>query len=300
MLEKLKIFIYIEALLSIIYLYKTSQFNSLETEMTSMPEITLIKSPWEDIFLDLVEQTEENLRITSPFIKSKPVEKMISAKRVDVSIEYITSFKLMNFYRKSSDFEALNTILRNDGIIKNYQPLHAKMYIFDQKQAIITSGNLTDGGMNTNYEYGVLIKDETNVASVMHDFYSLFNSNITGNISFEILENAQKIIQDTPREKEVTFKPLEAEVDENDIFDVGKGPITGNLTGWKLEVFNCLDSIESKTFLLNEAYVFEDVLSKKYPDNSNIRDKIRQQLQYLRDLGLIEFKGRGVYRKLWK
>ncbi len=268
--------------------------------MISMPEIALIQSPWEDIFLDLVEHTEEKLRITSPFIKSKTVEKMISAKGGDVSIEYITSFKLMNFYRKSSDFEALNTILRNNGIIKNYQPLHAKVYIFDQKQAIITSGNLTDGGMNTNYEYGVLIKDENNVASVMHDFYALFNSNITGNISFEIIENAQKIIQDTPREKEITFKPLEVEVEENDIFDVGKAPIIKNLTGWKLEVFNCLDSIESKTFLLNEAYAFEDVFSKKYPDNSNIRDKIRQQLQFLRDLGLIEFKGRGVYRKLWK
>jgi len=118
-----------------------------------MPEISLIKSPWEDVFLDLVEQTEEKLRITSPFIKSRPVEKMISAKGTDVSIEYITSFKLMNFYRKSSDFEALNTILENNGIIRNYQPLHSKVYIFDQKQAIITSGNLTNGGMNTNYEY---------------------------------------------------------------------------------------------------------------------------------------------------
>jgi type II restriction enzyme len=44
----------------------------------------------------------------------------------------------------------------------------------------------------------------------------------------------------------------------------------------------------------------KDVLSGKHPDNRNIKDKIRQQLQYLRDLGLIEFKERGVYRKLWK
>ena len=115
-----------------------------------MPEIALIKSPWEDVFLDLVEQTKEKLRITSPFITSNPVEKMISAKNADVSIEYITSFKLMNFYRKSSDFEALYTILKNNGIIRNYQPLHSKVYIFDEKQAIITSSNLTNGGMNVN------------------------------------------------------------------------------------------------------------------------------------------------------
>lgn len=265
-----------------------------------MPEIALIKSPWEDVFLDLVEQTKEKLRITSPFIRLNPVEKMISAKDADVSIEYITSFKLMNFYRKSSDFEALDTILKNNGIIRNYQPLHSKVYIFDEKQAIITSGNFTNGGMNTNYEYGVLIKDENNVGSVLQDFYDIFNSSITGEISFEKIKNAQKIIQDIPREKQVKFKPLRYEEDENDIFNVGLSPIVENLTGWKLEVFNCLDSIENRTFSLEEAYAFEDVLSDKYPNNHNIKDKIRQQLQYLRDLGLIEFKVRGVYRKLWK
>ena len=37
--------------------------------MIPMPEIELIKSPWENVLLDLVEQTEESLRITSPFIK---------------------------------------------------------------------------------------------------------------------------------------------------------------------------------------------------------------------------------------
>jgi len=31
-----------------------------------------------------------------------------------------------------------------------------------------------------------------------------------------------------------------------------------------------------------------------------VEAKIRQQLQELRDLGLIEFIDRGVYRKLWK
>ena len=265
-----------------------------------MTGIELIKSPWEDLFLDMVEQTEDILRITSPYIKSKSVEKMISAKGSDVSIEYITSFKLMNFYRKSSDFEALSTILNNHGTIKNYQALHAKIYVFDERQAIVTSGNLTYGGLNSNYEYGVLIRDENNVSSVIQDFYNIFNSSITGKITSESIENAEQIIQATPREKGVKFEPLPYEEDEGDIFDVGLSPILKNLTGWKLEVFNCLESIENRIFDLNEAYEFEDVLSGKHPDNRNIKDKIRQQLQYLRDLGLIEFKERGVYRKLWK
>jgi type II restriction enzyme len=38
-------------------------------------------------------------------------------------------------------------------------------------------------------------------------------------------------------------------------------------------------------------------LQKLHPANRHVRDKIRQQLQVLRDLGLIEFLGRGGYRQ---
>lgn len=34
-----------------------------------------------------------------------------------------------------------------------------------------------------------------------------------------------------------------------------------------------------------------------YPENHHIREKIRQQLQLLRDKGIIEFVGRGRYKK---
>jgi hypothetical protein len=39
-------------------------------------------------------------------------------------------------------------------------------------------------------------------------------------------------------------------------------------------------------------------LEDLHPANRHVRDKIRQQLQVLRDLGLIEFLGRGGYRSL--
>ena len=43
---------------------------------------------------------------------------------------------------------------------------------------------------------------------------------------------------------------------------------------------------------------FEHVLKTKFPRNRFIKDKIRQQLQVLRDRGLLEFSGKGRYRKL--
>lgn len=68
--------------------------------------------------------------------------------------------------------------------------------------------------------------------------------------------------------------------------------------GWTIEVMKLLDKIQSDNFSLKEMYRFENVLKDKFPNNNFIKDKIRQQLQILRDKGLIEFKGKGSYRKI--
>ena len=68
--------------------------------------------------------------------------------------------------------------------------------------------------------------------------------------------------------------------------------------GWTLDVLNCVNMIEDTTFTLEQVYKFEKMLSIKHPDNHHVKDKIRQQLQMLRDNGIIEFIGRGNYRKI--
>lgn len=66
------------------------------------------------------------------------------------------------------------------------------------------------------------------------------------------------------------------------------------------DVLDCVNEIPSSEFSLEEAYSFEGKLSAKYTDNHNVRAKIRQQLQILRDKGYIEFLGRGQYKKIYK
>ena len=68
--------------------------------------------------------------------------------------------------------------------------------------------------------------------------------------------------------------------------------------GWLLDLMNCIDSISKDSFTLDDVYKFEDRLKVKYPNNNFIKDKIRQQLQILRDKNLIEFTGRGNYKKV--
>ncbi|XTB04985.1 restriction endonuclease [Treponema denticola] len=68
--------------------------------------------------------------------------------------------------------------------------------------------------------------------------------------------------------------------------------------GWLLDIIACIEKINTEEFSLSQIYAFENELKLKHPENNFINDKIRQQLQYLRDKGFIKFLERGNYKKL--
>ena len=69
--------------------------------------------------------------------------------------------------------------------------------------------------------------------------------------------------------------------------------------GWLFDVLQCVNQIQMQEFTLDDIYRFEAILSKKHPNNHNVRPKIRQQLQYLRDKGFLQFTQRGEYKKIY-
>jgi type II restriction enzyme len=70
----------------------------------------------------------------------------------------------------------------------------------------------------------------------------------------------------------------------------------GDLKGWILDIMNCIDRIGKNYFSLSDIYRFESELKSRHPNNKHVKDKIRQQLQFLRDRGYIYFTKRGLYR----
>ena len=66
--------------------------------------------------------------------------------------------------------------------------------------------------------------------------------------------------------------------------------------GWLINVLRCVERIRKPVFQITDLYGYEDELRAIYPNNRHIKEKVRQQLQVLRDKGLIEFIGRGQYR----
>ena len=72
--------------------------------------------------------------------------------------------------------------------------------------------------------------------------------------------------------------------------------IAPSLRGWALAVLLQLHKLGAPIFTLEDAYRAEPALAALFPNNRNIRPKIRQQLQVLRDLEILVFEGRGRYR----
>lgn len=71
-----------------------------------------------------------------------------------------------------------------------------------------------------------------------------------------------------------------------------------DVKGWLLDVILCIEKLGKREFNLSEIYHFESWLKNRHENNNNIRAKIRQQLQVLRDSKYLEFSSRGHYKVL--
>ncbi|WP_376096788.1 hypothetical protein ACE7GA_05510 [Roseomonas sp. CCTCC AB2023176] len=72
----------------------------------------------------------------------------------------------------------------------------------------------------------------------------------------------------------------------------------GDLTArtWTIDVLRCVERLARAEFSPTEVYGAVPDLQARHPHNRNVRPKIRQQLQVLRDAGWLTFLGNGRYR----
>ena len=75
--------------------------------------------------------------------------------------------------------------------------------------------------------------------------------------------------------------------------------ITGNLAArtWLVDTLRCVERLP-REFGLAELYALEAHFQERHPGNRNVKPKLRQQLQKLRDAGLLIFLGNARYRRI--
>lgn len=259
--------------------------------------ISIVKTPSKDSFFSLIKEANKEMLFCAPFIKKEIVDEILSNRKPGVVLEVITSANLANFVNGSLDVEAIKTLLEAGIKVLNFQNLHAKIYLFDNKKALVTSANLTNNALYNNYEYGLLLHEDEKetVDAIYSDFIMMMDSELCGSFDENSIKEIEKFVKTFGNNK-LTHIDDEGDsvlpIDESD-------KISNNLKGWKKDVFNCLQLLEKQDFTISDVYSFEDVLYEKHPTNNHVRPKIRQTLQYLRDLGFVKFVKPGVYKKLW-
>ena len=72
--------------------------------------------------------------------------------------------------------------------------------------------------------------------------------------------------------------------------------LTVKQRGWRLDVLRVIQSLGKTEFSTSDVYAFEGELAKLHPDNEHVKEKIRQQLQELRDRNLLLHVGRNCWR----
>jgi len=119
-------------------------------------------SPWKNEFIETIAQTKKELLISSPFINVKGIKILSNAVQARHSIEVtlITNLTTKNIINEFTEPKALLELYKQFAQVKvsSLGRLHAKVYLIDDRMGIITSANLTSGGLTSNFEYGVLIK----------------------------------------------------------------------------------------------------------------------------------------------
>lgn len=130
--------------------------------------LRLVDRSWQNEFTVALLNEICDLRIICPFIKEDALQRLLShhPKRVQV----ITRFRLGDYADKVSDVAALRMLLDAGASVRGVRNLHAKLYLFDKKRAIITSCNLTEAALSRNQELGVVTTDGSIIKTCLDYF----------------------------------------------------------------------------------------------------------------------------------
>jgi hypothetical protein len=209
-------------------------------------------------------------------------------------VDLITKINLRDYYTNASDLGAINATIQKGGLVYNCSKLHAKVYIIDDRQCIITSANLTTSGLKRNAECGVITDDANLLCSTLSFYNTIVDREDVSQISKREVDAIAELLARIPSVERVVYPKLEL----SSTIDRSMSAISSGLSGWKKDVFLSLSQF-GEIFTSIEVGIIARQLQTMYPKNNNREAKVRQVLQQLRDLGLVEFSSPGVYKKLW-
>lgn len=134
----------------------------------------LVDSGWEQLLKASRARAPQALDIAAPFIRAKPMAQLLTPRGSEVRV--ITRFSHADFASAISEIAALRSVLAAGGRVRGVKNLHAKLYLFGGREAVVTSANLTSAALNRNHEFGLHSDDDAVVSSAQAYFDRLWET----------------------------------------------------------------------------------------------------------------------------
>jgi DpnI-like restriction endonuclease/phospholipase D-like protein len=262
----------------------------------------IVISPTHTWLMRALQDCTDSFSVSSPYVGSY-LSKIVSHLDSNVSLTLLTRTTLADFASNASDLDAVRVVASRAGSVLSLSSLHAKVYVVDKKRALITSANSTFSGMHRNRECGFEVTKRIDVEALNVFIRTGFGSSPmpqrwTVDDLDELRLPIERLRAVIPRVATLRGQGIEAllriKLPRRQYRELIHG-----FSGWLQLTLEGISRIPSDDFTMNEVMAAcAPLAAVRFPENRHVREKLRQQMQRLRDLGLVLFLGNGRYERL--
>ena len=136
--------------------------------------VQLLNRPWRGALESIASTAEYSVLIVTPFIKYNEAAWFCELLRPEIEVITLANINVEAISSLALDLAALRCLAETSPLAKviALSSLHAKVFVADEKAAIVTSGNLTRSALDSNLEYGVLFEEPSLVHTIRNDMLS--------------------------------------------------------------------------------------------------------------------------------
>ncbi len=264
-----------------------------------MNDLQIVTTPTFDWLAERARACKSRMLVGSPYV-NKGILKLSDMVSDGVTRTLVTRTDLRDFALGSSSLGTLCTLAGQGVAVHSLHGLHAKIYVFDDTSALVTSANATNAGMRRNLECGLGTGDSQVVQDLADSLLSGFGaeepppkvSHIELQALYAPLETIRAKLPELPLIPQEVDSPVEATFSISD-----KDALLNGFDRWQRLTLEGVLKMPIEGFHMTDLLkVCEPVAAVRYPGNNTVRPQLRKQLQSLRDLGIVEFMGGGHYR----
>ncbi|MFX0046360.1 MAG: phospholipase D family protein [Candidatus Hermodarchaeota archaeon] len=187
-----------------------------------MQPLTVLSRDWKCELANLVKSAQKQIIISSPYLTDEGSAFILANLRrhiaAQLKLRVLTDLSPTNVYQGATDPTAIRTLWLAvpDFTLLHLPKLHAKVYIGDYHCAIVTSANLTGGGLGRNYEYGIRISDRRLVRNISDDIadYSDLGAAISARNLEDYCRIAVRLRSTYKKQQESIVKSVQREFNE--------------------------------------------------------------------------------------